>query len=225
MHNTVKNLEFGNAFLICLFWGPGVVGGTSTNRSMCSLLFILKSRIRPQYISLHKQVWNLTLSMLGKKSRPFLSAKAAETHGLLEFVVILLDIYMDKLSKNPDTYIVAQLLKEAGLEALAFDSVLADNPRVMPRSEQQNLFTHYTRFLVLFERAGGNLTPKCHLMYHLIQRVDHSGNARFHMTYKDESLNGVIARIAKSCHRRHWEWNVHRKYNIMLTCGVTFDMH
>jgi hypothetical protein len=37
------------------------------------------------------QVWGLTLGMLGSSSHPVLSAKAKESHGLLEFSVSVLE--------------------------------------------------------------------------------------------------------------------------------------
>ena len=38
-------------------------------------------------------------------------------------------------------------------------------------------------------------------MLHLIQRMGALGNAKHYMTYKDESWNGVLAKIAATCHR------------------------
>jgi len=164
--------------------------------------------------------------MLGRKKKPNFSAKAAETHGLLEFAVALLDLYADKLSNNSETHEVYLLLKEAGKAALQFDEVLNGNQRNMPANEQQKALMYLKRFAILFDRAGGHQIPKMHLMFHLIMRCGHAGNPRYYMTYKDESLNGIVARIAKACHRRCWEVCVHRKFNYMLLAtGLTFDMH
>ena len=69
------------------------------------------------------------------------------------------------------------------------------------------------------------MSPKFHLMFHCIQRAVSQGNPRFSSTYRDESLNGVIARIARSCHRRTWQAMVHHKVGYMLsTHGVSLDI-
>ena len=49
----------------------------------------------------HAEVWNLTLEMLGKRSSPELKAKAAETRGLLDFAVELLEKYAARFRSRP----------------------------------------------------------------------------------------------------------------------------
>ena len=162
--------------------------------------------------------------MLGKRKQPSLSAKAAETHGLLEFCIVLLDIFLPKF-RTDDDILCAQLLKAAGENALKFDAYLSQNDRDMPQKERDDMAYAFVRFGTLFERANGHVIPKFHLMLHLIARVTRNGNPRFYTTYKDESLNGVVARIAKSCHRRSWEFNVHRKLNFMCYVDGSWEMH
>ena len=48
----------------------------------------------------------------------------------------------------------------------------------------------------------------------MIQRALHRGNPRLYSTYRDESLNGIIAKIARSAHRRTWSNVIHFKRNI-----------
>ncbi len=162
--------------------------------------------------------------MLGKRRQPSLSAKAAETHGLLEFCVVLPDIYMPRM-RTQDQLLCANLLKAAGQEALKFDAVISRNDRNMPEAEKGAMHFSFMRFATLYQRANGHIIPKFHLMLHMICRVAGNGNPRFYSTYKDESLNGVIARIARSCHRRFWEFNVHRKFNFMMHVEASCEMH
>ena len=162
--------------------------------------------------------------MLGKRARPFLTAKAAETHNLLEFAVYLLEIYKPRF-RSEDDIITAALLLSAGRAAMRFDDVMTANQMNMNADAQEELCNSFMHFSTCYMRAGGHSIPKFHLMIHLVQRVCVNGNPRFSTTYKDESLNGVLARIGATCHRRHWEFNVHRKYNFMLHCEVTLEMH
>lgn len=55
------------------------------------------------------------------------------------------------------------------------------------------------------------LPPKCHFMIHLIQRALFKGNPCKYGTYRDESFNGLIAKIARACHRRTWANVIHWK--------------
>ena len=105
----------------------------------------------------------------------------------------------------------AKLLLAAGSEALAFNNLLKDNSRQVPRASQEQLLLHYSRFFTLFDRARGNITPKFHLMYHAIQQINEYGNPRYFATYVDEAFNGVIASIARSCSRLTWTDSIFQK--------------
>ena len=176
------------------------------------------------------RIWNLTMKMLGKRSRPILNAKGAETHGLVDCAVELLGDNMATLEAMGGLVALeARLLHAAGLSAQRFNASMAASRRTIAPDAYNIMFGHYHQFVVLFERAGGWLTPKFHLMYHCIQRSRSQGNPRFSSTYRDESLNGVIARIARSCHRSSWQSMVHHKISYMLsTTGASlsiWEMH
>ena len=128
------------------------------------------------------------MTMLAGK---YLKAKAAESHGLLGFVV-------DRLQKHANVLSLSEhdFLLRAGKAAMDFDAVMANRPRAIDERTCGMLFDHYNRFIALL--------PKCHMMYHMIQRAVRKGNPRMYSTYIDESLNGVIARVCRSVHRRGW---------------------
>ena len=158
------------------------------------------------------QVWNLTLGMLGTEDRPALGAKAAESHGLLEFVGSFLTSHLRRLETLGDEKRrKAKYLVEATNAALNLDLVFQSGKRKTSRGESQKAFNHFTKFLSFYSKAGGPLTPKCHFMLHLIQRTVYKGNPRMYTTYRDESFNGLIAKIARSCHRRTWMNAIHWK--------------
>lgn len=149
----------------------------------------------------------MTLTMLAGK---YLKAKAAESHGLLGFVV-------DRLQKHANVLSLSEhdFLLRAGKAAMDFDAVMANRPRAIDERTCGMLFDHYNRFICLCDRAGLALLPKCHMMYHMIQRAVRKGNPRMYSTYIDESLNGVIARVCRSVHRRGWALEVYRKLAMM----------
>ena len=161
------------------------------------------------------QVWNLTLTMLSDK---YLKAKAAETHGLLDFAVQMLVKHQQVLVANDGDQqgaLLYDLLTHAGQSAQSFDSVLAANSRVLSEEACEQLMMHYNRFIVLCDRAGVDILPKAHLMYHCIQRSLRKGNPRTYSTYVDESYNGAIARVCRSVHRRGWALAVYRKVQML----------
>ena len=94
---------------------------------------------------------------------------------------------------------------------MGFEGLLKTTPRSVPLETQQKSLIEYKRFNVLFARAGGELHPKNHLMLHCFQEVKHFGNPKWYHCYLDESFNGVIAKIARSCHRLSWATVVFHK--------------
>lgn len=150
--------------------------------------------------------------MLGTTDRPQLHAKAAESHGLLKFMACLLNSHLGRFrSLGEESYRQAKFLKEAADAAVRFDEVFQTGHRRLDRSELQRAFNSYIRFLSFYKKAGGPLVPKCHFMIHLVQRARFKGNPKMYSTYRDESFNGLIAKIARSCHRRTWANAVHWK--------------
>ena len=148
--------------------------------------------------------------MLGNQETYGLHAKAAESHGLLKFVLWLLEKYSDEFEKLPEeTSRPLAILKAATQAANSMDDIL------LSRMQCQHLMQHYLRFLTLYLKAGGVWRPKCHLPLHLIQRAMVQGDPRLYSTYRDESLNGVIAKIARSAHRSTWGNVIHFKCCIL----------
>ena len=131
-----------------------------------------------------------------------LNAKASEAVGLLDFFVQELGKTRFRWPELPkDRQLEAEFLLASGQAGLGFEKLLHDAPRVLPWETRRDLFTLFMRHTHLFHRAGGLLKPKHHLMVHMIQRCGVAGNPLTYHTYRDESLNGTIAKIARSCHR------------------------
>jgi hypothetical protein len=82
---------------------------------------------------------------------------------------------------KPETHVrlQASLLLAASKEALLFNNLLKHNYRAVPRDTQKLMLLHYQRFFTLFDRAGGNIVPKFHLMHHSICQIEEYGNPRY----------------------------------------------
>ncbi|CAE7223622.1 unnamed protein product, partial [Symbiodinium sp. KB8] len=95
------------------------------------------------------EVFNLTLNMLAGK---YLKAKAAETHGLLNFVVDRIGKHSESLASTSQAASFDLLLR-AGKAAMDFDAVLAAHPRAIDAETCGLLFDNYNRFICLATRA------------------------------------------------------------------------
>jgi hypothetical protein len=158
------------------------------------------------------EVWNLTEKMLGARKRPMLHAKAAEVRGLLDFCVELLSESLPQFQGTPD-FERCQLLIACGTTCRDCDRLLRGTGlSTMPETDRQKLFSTYVRHVSLFNRAGGVFLPKHHMMMHLIWKTGTMGHPSLWATFRDESLNGVVARIARSCHRAAFNQAVHIKF-------------
>ena len=118
---------------------------------------------------------------------------------------------------------------EAARAAMKLDVVFSSESRKLPR-EVQKALGFYSRFLSFYSKAGGPLVPKTHFMVHLIQRALFKGNPKKYNAYRDESFNGMIAKIARSCHRRtrsnviHWKCqSLHTKNHSKIRKSKIFE--
>ena len=109
------------------------------------------------------EVQNLTLNMLGgKPSSQSLHTKAAETKGLVPFVLDLL-----KNTKAPLTGDIADVLIDCGEAMQQYFELLGEAPRNVPGATLQKMFDAMKRHVVLAKIAGVPIKPKYHLVLHV----------------------------------------------------------
>jgi hypothetical protein len=160
--------------------------------------------------------------MIGKEESPCFNGKGSETHSLLPWCVETFATNITKIKAlKTETALEGQLLWAAGKAAVRFDTLLRDNTRRMSEESTKQLMTDYLQFAGLVERAGGNMVQKHHLMIHCVQKTRVQGNPRMYTTYRSESFNGVLARIARGCHRRNWYKDIH--YNVSVLNQMEFN--
>ena len=141
------------------------------------------------------------MGMLGTHDNPQFNAKGSETRNLLPWIASMFDQYESQFSSLPDDTLKMALnfAKEACAAAVEFENTLRNNNRYLDEGAIRDLFATYMRFASLYERAGGNLVQKHHLMIHCIRDASIFGNPRYYTTYRSESFNGVLAKIARNC--------------------------
>ena len=144
------------------------------------------------------QVWDITLGMLAEKA---FKGKGAEIRGLVGFLNRILQKYKSTLideNPDPDSQLCFRLMSASMEAALKFEELLKSNTRGISQETAHAMFNEYDTFIKLAERAGMPLTPKSHLVYHMIQRAVEKGNPRTYSTYRDESLNGSVNQLSFS---------------------------
>ena len=161
--------------------------------------------------------------MLGKQEKPIMHVKAAEARGLLEFTAVTLEKYEPQFAQGRDEHeqqnntVHGQLLVGAAKAACSFEQILHDSKsnRNMHPDTIDALMLQYYRFVVLFHRIEDvPYHPKTHLMYHLVQYCRRHGHPLRYHAYSSESMNGVIARIASSCHRTTYAVSIFFKVHL-----------
>ena len=101
---------------------------------------------------------------------------------------------------------------------MELDGIMDENQHSVARPVQVKMWEAFSRHVHLYLRTGGTCLPKYHLMMHMLHRVAIHGNPSSYSTYRDESLNGVLAKIARSCHRSAFGFGCHWKYQLL--CGM-----
>lgn len=171
-------------------------------------------------------MWDLTLKMLGTADSPNFSGKGSETHSLLPWVLEVFQCNIDQFNASkPNIAVEGQLLYAAAKAATAFDNMLKVDTRRFSEDTVTQLMRNYLHFASLFERAGGCLVQKHHLMLHCVQNSRTHGNPRMYTTYRSESFNGVLARIARACHRKNWYRDILFHVSILNAMQLSQMMH
>lgn len=107
-----------------------------------------------------------------------------------------------------------RLVTEASAAAMEIERLMVAHSRNLPATVAQDMFDNYMRFSAMAYRAGMIGTPKTHLMIHCFQQARRKGNPRLYSCYRDESLNGLVSRVASSVHQSVFAVSVLKKIHI-----------
>ena len=143
------------------------------------------------------QIADLTPNMIGTNRKPCLSTKAAETGTLWEFARDLVCRHRLQLGQQ------GMALCVVGDSLVSLRDVMRSASRRLTVQEAQLLMDAAKRAMAHRQAAEIDFTPKWHLMLHMASR-----DPAFYATFLDESLNGVLARMASCCHRSTWHRSV-----------------
>lgn len=164
----------------------------------------------------HTQIHDLTEGMLGSKATPMVHhASGAETRSLLPFVVHQLTKYKTELPQPLGEFQIA-----AGSALQEYFDVQALHGRQVPRQAVKQMLYLALRHNTLLEKCTPHFVKKCHLpkhhqWLHAILDTHWQGNPKKRSTYRNESLNGIGARIGRSVHRTTFTVSTFEKFDLL----------
>ena len=107
-------------------------------------------------------------------------------------------------------------LYRSALEAKKiYDSMDQAGCRIMSRSLTYDWNAAYLAHCTLFQRGCGACVPKHHFCLHMGRKIPINGSPLYCSTYPDESLNGVIAAVARTSHRLTFASTVFAKWRYL----------
>ncbi len=72
----------------------------------------------------------------------------------------------------------------------------------------QRMYDAVLQLVRLWDAAGIPYKPKMHLLVHMLQQTQFSGNPANYSTFFDEGLNKVLASVSRAAHRTVWELRI-----------------
>ena len=160
------------------------------------------------------ELGDLTLKMLGSRTHHALATKAAETGTLLEFCTSLVHKHVERLGA------AGPALVRVGDALVRMKKIMRSSGVRMAPDHCQELIDCAKRALALREAARIPLKPKWHLMLHLLGQAFRKGNPKSYSTFVDESLNGVLAKLAAGCHSLTWHRSVLAHFWVQKMTGA-----
>lgn len=151
---------------------------------------------------------DLTIGMLGPPSQPGFKGKAVETAHLLPWTIALLEEHRAHVPFAPE-------MLEAARALLSYMNLLREAPFIVPVHTCQTLLDLFLRHCWFLERADIGFLPKHHAMVHATALMHITGNMRFFATFHDESLNAIVALLARHCHPRSWPTRIYERLSLL----------
>jgi hypothetical protein len=178
--------------------------GTAEENILVSLL-MLRNALHIFYKTAENvkltRVHDLTLKMVGTQAAPQCKTKAAETFGLMLFLINQLQTHRARLSDE------SAMLLEAGECLATITNIWNTHGKQIPDDAIQLCFNNYSRYMLLMAPYHINV-PKNHQAFHLLQRIKFQGNPTVYAVWLDESLNKLLKNTCRNTSQYTFEYSV-----------------
>ena len=176
-----------------------------TVAATCLIIREQLTRFYATYARMHPahrltEIQDITPQMLGKRNKPKLKLKAAETWG---FLLWLQHILGGQVGRNLGE--LAGACRGAADSLVEWMHIIKTSGRALERDIHERLCNCVVRHLACARRLGMRLLPKHHMWVHVTVGAWRQGNPRFYWTFLDESLNGKLKKVLRRCHQAAFE--------------------
>ena len=140
--------------------------------------------------------------LLGDPDVGPLRTKAAATW---TFMLFLLDVGEERVS-----LLSAELVSflQAGRSLEAMVALFKEAPPQLSALQIQQAWDYWKGFLTKSGDVEDLLIPKCHLLFHLLERLDWFGNPRMYSNWQDESLNRILKTACQGISQKTFEFSL-----------------
>ena len=145
---------------------------------------------------------DLTRSKIGDFGDRKLKTKAAETYGILHFLLHTMDGRAARLGAQGARH------KAAGQALADFVQHFESCKVVLTPAEVQRAYDLYQRHLALTDEFGDMHIPKRHVLFHALDKLGSFGNPRFYSNWYDESLNRMLKLSCRTLSQTTFEQTV-----------------
>jgi hypothetical protein len=168
--------------------------GTAEENILVSLL-MLRNALHIFYTTAANRkltrVHDFTIKMLGTQATPQCKTKAAETFGVMLFLIDQLRTHRERLSDE------SAILLEAGECLATVTNIWNTHGTQIPDDAIQLCFNNYSRYMLLMAPYNINV-HKNHQAFHLLHRIKFQGNPTLYAVWLDESLNKLLKKTCRN---------------------------
>ena len=159
------------------------------------------------------KISDLNRKSIGEKSKPTLKTKGAETWTLILFLLDEFKKHADRLGTD------GAVMFEAGDQLRKMNRIFHDSGPVISPADQKNAFEYYSRHMALM-RTYEVFTPKHHIIFHMLKKMDYQGNPALYATWLDESLNKMLKKSCKETSQMTFEITILMRMRRVLKDAV-----
>lgn len=157
------------------------------------------------------RVSDLTRKMIGQPTKPVLKTKAAESWGMLLFVVDTARTCQHRLGSE------AERLVDGGRCLIDLVGVFDSHGATLPAPAIARCFDLYARFLDITAEWEDMHIPKRHVFGHAIERLSDQGNPKLFANWHDESLNKLLKGACRQISQVTFETSLLQRMRVLLS--------
>ena len=153
---------------------------------------------------------DMTRKKIGDAADRKLKTKAAETWGVLLYLVDKLRVHKARFGPTARRYYAA------GSALVQLMKVLDESSVVMTSTQIRDAFAAYQRYLALTDGIEELRGPKRHILLHMLRQMPVQGNPKRYANWYDETLNRLLKLACRTTSQLTFETSVLLRMQVLL---------